>query len=146
MYTEKQFSWLNIGISIFAASLLTLAYLYQWGQNPLPLLPYIVIISLTIIILLLFSQMRTVVDSSNITISYGIGCIKKVILLNDIHTIKRVKNKWYEGAGIKYLNGGMLYSISFTDSIELKFKNSDRFIRIGSRTPDLLEQVIRERI
>lgn len=144
-YIEKQVSWLIIGITVCTIFLFTQAYLYQWGQKPLSLVLYSVMTLLMVLMLLLFYQMRTTVDSSKITICYGIGCIKKEIPLDTISTMEHVKNKWYEGVGIKYLDGGILYSIRFTDSLELKFKNTRQFIRIGSQTPNLLEQAIRER-
>lgn len=146
IYTEKQLCWLIIGISVSTVLLITLVCLYQWGQSPLSLFPYLIILPIIILPALLFFQMHTTVDSSQITIRYGIGWVKKVIPLNNIAGVVCVdmKNKWYEGAGIRYLNGGMLYSINFTNAVELKFDHSQRFIRIGSKTPEALKQAILE--
>lgn len=140
-YTEKQFGWPIISVSVSAALFTTFVYLCQWGQNPVSLFQYLIILPAFFLVFLFFG-MHTTVDSSQITIRYGIGWIKKVITLDDISSVNCMKNKWYEGAGIKCLYGGILYSINFTDAVELKFKNTRRFIRIGSKTPEKLKQAI----
>ena len=86
--------------------------------------------------------MKTTVDNNQITISYGVGWIKKQIRLDSLMSAKVVKGRWYHGAGIKHLDGGMLYSINFTGSVELRTKYSDKFIRIGSSDTERLTSEI----
>lgn len=122
----------------FIIVLLTLSYIYKWGEEPIPLFMFLIMIPLFIIILLLFYRMKTAVGSKEIIVSYGIGIVKKRIQLKDIDEIVVARNKWQYGLGIRFLKGGTLYNIHSLNGIELRFKNRDRFIRIGSREPEKL--------
>ena len=83
------------------------------------------------IVLLLFWRMTVRVDPEHITISYGIGLIRKTIERTEIIEVAPVRNKWYYGFGIRIIPRGRLYNISGLDAVELSMKNG-RVIRIGT--------------
>lgn len=83
--------------------------------------------------------MTTTIDAESITISFGIGLIKKKINLANIESVREVENPWYWGWGIRMIPNGTLHNISGSKGIELKFKNSDIIIRIGSKDPETLK-------
>lgn len=142
IYTEKQFSWIITGITVLTLILVTLSYIYQWGQKPINSSGFIIVLGMIGLPFLLFFQMTTTISSSHITVSYGIGAIKKVIPLNNIQLVSCVKGRWYDGAGIRDIKGGTLYSINFTDSVEIKLSDKAQFIRIGTGSPQKLESAI----
>lgn len=97
-----------------------------------------------IVILLLFYGMTTKVDDEKIVISFGVGLIRKTIGINKIKTVSIVKNPWYYGWGIRLIPAGVLYNITGSDGIELKFNNGKRVIRIGTKNPaQLRDEIIR---
>lgn len=85
--------------------------------------------------------MTTTIDAESITISFGIGLIKKKINLDNIKSVTGVQNPWYWGWGIRIIPNGTLYNISGCKGIELKFKNSDKIIRIESKDPETLKKI-----
>ncbi|MCA6470883.1 MAG: hypothetical protein IM571_09290 [Chitinophagaceae bacterium] len=89
--------------------------------------------------------MTTRIDSKSITISFCIGLIKKKILLDNIVAVRVVQNPWFWGWGIRMIPNGTLYNISGVKGIELKFKNTDKIIRIGSKDPETLKSEIDNR-
>lgn len=92
------------------------------GNNPLSLVPIIIIDILLISILLQFYSL-------------------KITLTDEI-----VKNPWYYGSGIKIVSNGMLYSVHGLNAIELTFKNEQKIIRIGSPECNKLKIKIEKRL
>ena len=143
IYQEKQISWLTILLVALTIGLMTVAFFHE--ENDSITLPwYIFLLVIFVLTILQTFQMKTTVDSDRISIIYGIGWIRKNISLKDISEISLVRGKWREGAGIRYLIGGTLYSINFTNSVKLKFHHKLRFIRIGSKNPEQLQQAIQK--
>jgi hypothetical protein len=82
------------------------------------------------------------IDERLLTISFGIGLIRKRIEIARIKNVETVKNPWYYGWGIRIIPKGMLYNISGTAGIELKFKDTERLVRIGTKNSTQLKQEI----
>ena len=142
-YTERQIGWIIVvpGIGILVLMLIT--YINQWGSNPMSFSGLLFLLLIFIVSLLLFFQMRTSVDNQQIRISYGIGFIKKAIVIKNIESVKVVRNKWYYGLGIRMINkNGWLYNIQGLDAIELKMKNSKSIIRIGTADSKKLKKEV----
>jgi hypothetical protein len=81
-----------------------------------------------------------------ITISFGIGIIKKKKLIREINSVASVKNPWYYGWGIRLIPNGWLYNISGSDAVELTFSNKKTIIRIGTANPLTLKNEIIKRL
>ncbi|MCA6445181.1 MAG: hypothetical protein IM600_17260 [Bacteroidetes bacterium] len=122
--------------------MLTYLFLSNMGDKPLEKPAYLLVTGICLLILLLFFGMTTRIDSKSITISFGIGLIKKKILLDNIVAVRVVQNPWFWGWGIRMIPNGTLYNISGVKGIELKFKNTDKIIRIGSKDPETLKSEI----
>lgn len=87
------------------------------------------------------------IDGEYLRIKFGYGIYKKKFLLNEIATVKTVKNHWYYGWGIReWLWPRMwIYNISGFDAVEIIMKNG-KIYRIGTDEPKKLEQVIAKSI
>jgi len=68
---------------------------------------------------------------------FGIGWISKRIDLKDIESTRIVKNPWYYGMGIKVIPRGMLYNVHGFTAVELKYRGSNKILRLGA--PDCQE-------
>lgn len=141
-YSKFQFGWLITFIFIPVLILSSLAYVYQWGNHPMDLGSYILLLVILGGCILLFFGMNVSVDESYIKIYYGIGILSKKIKIDTIETVKIVRNPWYYGLGIHFIPHGMLYNISGRNAVELNFRNSNKIIRIGTLHPGDLKNAI----
>jgi hypothetical protein len=106
--------------------------------------PYTLIFLILLAVLLaLLSTLTVRVGGGAITVQFGVGIIRKRILLSDVETYAKVRNPWYYGLGIRYTPRGWLYNIFGLSAIELLMKNG-RTCRIGTDDPDGFAQALCE--
>jgi membrane protein YdbS with pleckstrin-like domain len=144
-YTSFQFGWF---ILILGPMMIWIYYLYatQAGDNPLPFVPMLLVEALFIVIILLFYGLKVTVKKEEIELKYGIGWIHKTIALNDVQSVKTVRNPWYYGLGIRVIPKRMLYNIHGLDAVELTFSSKKRIVRIGSPESHRLKLEIERRL
>lgn len=145
-YKEFQFGWIIFVFIVPVQVLITYFYLNGIGDRPLETTGFLIINLIVILTYLLFYGMTTSVTSESIKVSFGIGIISKRIQLTRIMNITNVKNPWYYGWGIRFIPGGMLYNISGSDGVELKFTDTSRVLRIGSKDWRRLKLEIEKRL
>jgi hypothetical protein len=93
------------------------------------------------IVYALFHSLTVRVSGSEIALSFGVGLIRKQFPIGDISSASMVKNRWYNGFGIRKIRGGWLYNVSGFDAIEIQLKNEHKY-RIGTNQPkELLSAV-----
>ena len=144
-YKEFQMSWLMLGIAVPMHLFLVFAYIYHLGNHPLTPYSFIFMNVTFILIYSSFFGMTTRINHEMLTVSFGVGIIRRRIKLSRIKTLNTVNTPWYYGVGIRFIPGGMLYSIQGTKGVELKFNDSDKFIRVGSNDPRQLIEAINQR-
>jgi len=145
-YKEFQFGWIIFVFVIPVQILITYFYLNNIGDRPLQTNVFLAINLIIIVTYLLFYGMTTIITVDSIKISFGIGLIKKSVQLLRIMTVEPVKNPWYYGWGIRFIPKGMLYNISGSEGIEIKFIDTDNVLRIGSKDSFKLKQEIEKRL
>jgi len=126
--------------------LITYFFVAKIGVEEMAIPGFMIFNSIIILIYVLFYGMTTTVSNDCITVLYGIGLIRKKILVKEILSVKSVVNPWYYGMGIRFISSGMLYSIDGTHAVELKFKDSKRVIRIGTKNSTQLKRKITKRM
>ncbi|MCB9197866.1 MAG: hypothetical protein H6600_05355 [Flavobacteriales bacterium] len=148
MKTYKEFSagWLIFITLIPIQLIIAQMYFFKVGDVTLDKNGFVIANILFLAIYLLLYGMTTKVAEEKITVSFGIGLIRKAIDLKRIESVETVKTKWYHGWGIRIIMNGVLYNISGTDAVELKFKDSHRIVRIGSKNSGNLKQEIDNRL
>lgn len=87
-----------------------------------------------------FSTLSVSVDQRFIKLRFGLGFLRKKFLLDEIASIRRVKNRWYYGWGIRFWFKPKMwiFNVSGFDAIELTMKNG-KIYRIGTDEPEKLE-------
>lgn len=145
-YKETQFGWLILLTLLPAQAWLTFMFLKELGLRPMGLMSFIFISLILLITYLLFFRLTTTLNSDHIRVSFGIGLIQKRIKLSEIKAVEVVHNPWYYGWGLRFFPNGVLYNISGSKGIELKFNSSGRVVRIGSKESGLLKQQIVQRL
>lgn len=103
------------------------------------------IMALTLFILGSFSTLTVAVDGQFLKIRFGWGIFRKKFPLSEIATVRKVKNMWYYGWGIRlWLRPKMwIFNVSGFDAVELAMKNGTVY-RIGTDEPEKLETAIQQ--
>lgn len=144
-YKEFQFGWLIFALIIPAQILITYSYLLN-GDKPFEIMGFMTVSIILILLYLLFYGLTTKISGDTIVITFGIGLIKRRIKIERIIAAEAVKNPWYYGWGIRYFPKGMLYNINGSSGVEIKFKDTEDMIRIGTMDSAKLKQEITKRI
>jgi hypothetical protein len=126
--------------------LIVYLYVNEVGDRPLGTIGFLVVNAIIFLTYFLFYGLTTKVNSSTVTISFGIGIIRKNIQLKRIIQVEVVKSPWYYGWGIRFIPNGMLYNISGSDGVELSFNDTNRVIRIGTKDSGRLKEEVLKRL
>jgi len=102
------------------------------------------IMALILFILASFSTLTVLIDEQFLKIRFGWGIFRKKFPLTDIATVRKVKNHWYYGWGIRlwFWPKMWIFNVSGFDAIELTMKNG-KIYRIGTDVPNELESALR---
>jgi hypothetical protein len=145
-YEKFQFAWVIVIVFLIIIGLITLAYIYKWGNNPIDTTGYILLLILFIVFFLGFYGMTVIVSDNQIQIKFGIGFYTKKIDLSAIDSISVTKYPVYYGYGIRMIPKGLLYSASGRHAIEIKIRDKKGVIQIGTNDWDNLKMVLEESI
>ena len=137
-YKHTQFGTLVVSLLVPAIVLLTLlGFIIGWN----PVATGVLLILL--VCLVLFYSLTVEINNNEIEIRFGIGIIKKRFKIMDIKKAYPVKNRWYNGWGIRKIHGGWLYNVSGFDAIEILMSSGKRY-RIGTDQPNELIKAINQ--
>lgn len=146
-YKHTQISYLMIIITLIVLTFFIYSYIsalsetpsYNSGLN----LAVTSIMILIIFILASFASLQVIIDEKYLRIKFGFGIFRKKFLLNDIKSVKSVKNHWYFGWWIRwwFWPKMVIYNISWFDAVEIVMKNN-KVYRIGTDEPKELEETI----
>ena len=137
-YREFQFGWALVILILFFQAITTFFFVLEIGTNQLNLQSLLVFTGVSTVIIMLFYGMHTRIDSSQLVVSFGVGLIRKQVDLTRVKSIEIVKNPWYYGWGIRLIPYGRLYNISGVNAVEIKFADTNRIVRIGTKDPHKL--------
>ena len=103
------------------------------------------IMALILFILISFSTLTVFIDEQFLKISFGWGIFRKKFPISEIAAVKKVKNNWYYGWGIRlwFWPKMWIFNVSGFDAIEIKMKNG-KIYRIGTDEPEKLESAIKQ--
>ena len=136
MYKHKQVGYL-IRIVFIIATFILLTNIFFTGQLLPPLVMYLMYGGILILLMCgwVFGSLTVTVDEDEIQHWFGPGFWRKTYLLLDIASVKKVRNSWIYGWGIRLTPHGWLYNVSGLDAIEVELR-SGRKLRIGTDDPD----------
>lgn len=148
-YKHTQISYLMIIITLALVAFFVHAYITALAEPPSyysgPNFAVTFIMSLIVFILASFTTLTTTIDENFLQVKFGYGIFKKKFLLNDIASVKQVKNHWYYGWGIKiwFWPRMWIFNIAGLDAVEIVMKNG-KIYHIGTDVPSELETVIKK--
>lgn len=84
-----------------------------------------------------FGRLTTHLDADGVVTAFGWGWPKRRIEFSDITAIRQMKDRWWEGWGIRRVRGGWMFNVAGLDSVELTLTSGQTF-RIGTDEPAVL--------
>lgn len=140
-YRHTQLGWVTIGMCGGLIVFLNLLPKPAPGLNEVFLLGMLLLVA----VMLLMGTLTVEVDDASVRVSFGVGLIRKSFRLDEIASVRPVRNRWWWGWGIRLIPGGWLYNVSGLDAVELVLKNRKIF-RIGTDEPRVLADFIQARL
>jgi hypothetical protein len=128
-------TWIVVPCLVFAA--LDAAIAWLTGQSLA-----IVVLVILIAIAILFSSLTVEVSDNELRWYFGPGLWAYRQPLNEIEQVAVVRNRWWNGFGIRKGPGFWLYNVSGLDAVELRLKSGD-VRRIGTDDPQGLEAALK---
>jgi len=83
----------------------------------------------------MFSRLTVTVDEATVVAAFGLGWPRRTERLDEIVAVRKVRNKWIYGWGIRKLPGGWMYNVWGLDAVELDL-SSGKMFRIGTDDPE----------
>ena len=145
-YQEHQKGGVIVIALIIALLVIVAGFFMNLNEIGNTSLGFFLVTMLFLAIFALFGSMKTGVTSSEIKLTFGVGIIKKTILLHEVKAVTVVRNKWFYGWGIRYYGKGWMWNFSGLDAVELEFKNRKMRFRIGSGNAENLKLAIQSNI
>jgi len=147
-YRHTQIGYLMIFTTLIVLVLFTWTQIIARAETPSPdsgtnfaITTLMVVI---LFILVSFSTLTVSINDEFLKLRFGWGIFSKKFLLTDIANIRKVKNHWYYGWGIRiwFWPKMWIFNVSGFDAIEIKMKNG-KIYRIGTNEPEKLIVAIR---
>ena len=103
------------------------------------------VIALLVCLTWLFNSLTVEVDGEELRHYFGPGFWKKTYLLEEIESIKQVRNSWIFGWGIRITPHGWLYNVSGLDAVQIQLRSGRKF-RIGTDDPQGVIDAISQKV
>ena len=88
-----------------------------------------------------FNRLTAIVEPDSVVAVFGWGWPRRRVFDADIVAVRRVRNRWWYGWGIRWIPNGWMYNVWGLDAVELELA-SGRVFRIGTDEPDELAESI----
>jgi hypothetical protein len=146
-YKHTQIGYLMLVVTLAVLVLYVWAYITASAEPPSVdsgnNLAVTATMAFTLLVLTSFWSLRVTIDDKYLRIKFGYGIYQKKFTLNEVISVKTVKNHWYYGWGIR---GRLwpkmwIFNVSGFDAVEITLKNGHKY-RIGTDEPKELEQAI----
>jgi hypothetical protein len=136
-YRHTQIGWtlIVLVVAVVLAELTIVAFRAPQGTLALALSGALV--AVVAVMLALFSTLTVAVDDRAVRLWFGLGSLRREVMLADVTSARMVRNHWYAGWGVRIIPRGRLYNVGGLDAVELEMDNG-RVVRVGTDQPDAL--------
>jgi hypothetical protein len=144
-YRHTQIGWTMIVlvVAVVLADLIIVPFSAPQGTLALALSGALV--AVVAVMLALFSTLTVVVDDRTVSLRFGLGSLRRDVMLADVTAACKVRNHWYAGWGVRIIPRGRLYNVGGLDAVELEMDNG-RVVRVGTDQPDALRAAVQAAI
>ena len=150
-YKHTQVGYIVVVVTLAVTVLFAWAHITARAEPPsVNSGPNFAVSSIMILILFILASFATLtvsIDESYFRIKFGYGIFARKFALDQIASVKAVKNHWYYGWGIRLWLWPKIgiYNVSGFDAVEITMKNGE-VCRIGTDVPEELETAIKQSI
>ena len=148
-YKHTQIGYLMLVVTLAVLAFFAWAHITASAQPPSvdsgTNLLITAIMALIVFILASFVTLTTSIDEKYLRIKFGYGIFAKMFPLDQIASVRSVKNHWYYGWGIKvwFWPYMWVYNVSGFDAVEIIMRDG-KIYRIGTDVPGELETAIKK--
>ena len=137
LYRHTQVGWtlIVLVVAVVLAELTIVAF--GAPQRTLALALSGALVAVVAVMLALFSTLTVAVDDRAVRLWFGLGSLRREVMLADVTYARKVRNHWYAGWGVRIIPRGRLYNVGGLDAVELQMDNG-RVVRVGTDQPDAL--------
>jgi hypothetical protein len=136
-YRHTQIGWTLIVLVVAAVLAEFLIVALSATPGTLALALSGALVAVAAVLLTLFSTLTVVVDDRALRLWFGVGSLRREVMLADVTGSRKVRNHWYTGWGVRVTPGGRIYNVGGFDAVELELDNG-RVVRVGTDEPDAL--------
>ncbi|MGB2790991.1 MAG: hypothetical protein WBC29_00355 [Candidatus Moraniibacteriota bacterium] len=147
-YKHTQIGYLMLVVLLIVLGLFVRVYISALVEPPSvdsgPNFAISAVMVFILFVLASFATLTVLIDENFLRIKFGCGIFSKKFALDQIASVKSVKNRWYYGWGIRlWLWPKMwIYNVSGFDAVEITLKNG-KVYRIGTDVPEELEVAVK---
>ncbi len=144
-YQKTQYSIVLNIILLGTILFVIIAHVKQLGSKPIPLLPTIILVLFLGFVWLLFYKLQIKIDAKTITATFGIGLLKKQILLDniDLGSLEIVKPSALAGIGIRITQKGTLWNVKIGKAIYFKTKDTTKTFFVGTDDAESIINILK---
>ena len=136
-YRHTQIGWTLIVLVVAAVLAEFLVVALSATPSTLALALSGALVAVAAVLLALFSTLTVVLDDRALRLWFGVGALRREVMLADVTASRKVRNHWYTGWGVRVMPGGRIYNVGGFDAVELVLDNG-RVVRVGTDEPDAL--------
>jgi hypothetical protein len=115
---------------------------WQITGQPAPLIAMLIVLGGTCLI---FHSLTVEIEDNELRWYFGPGLWTYRLMLDEISSVKIVRNHWWNGFGIRKAPNFTLYNVSGLEAVELKLKSGE-IRRIGTDDPNELAAALSARL
>ena len=144
-YRHTQHAGLGWWFSIAVLVALALA-VEAWFNGAVLMLVVAVLIAVVVgPVFVVFSRLTVEVDDDALRVFFGWGWPRKSLPLDEVATVRTVRNYWWYGFGIWWIPRGTVWTVWSLDAVEIVL-SSGRVFRIGTDEPQALLAAFESRV
>jgi hypothetical protein len=132
--------WFALGVAVFVA----ITGIFAQGGLGTSLIVEIILL----ICAVMFCKLTIKIDSETLRWSFGIGIVRKQVLLAEIAVCEPIRIRWWYGWGIHLTPYGWLYNVSGLDAVTITLRDGRKFALATDDPQGLsvaIERLIRQR-
>jgi hypothetical protein len=136
-YRHTQTAWMLIVVIVAVVLAEFTIVMFSGPQDTVSLALSGAVVAVAAVMVALFSTLTVVVDDQAVRLWFGLGSLRRDVMIDEVTAARRVRNSWHAGWGVRAIPGGRLYNVGGRDAVELELDNG-RVVRVGTDQPDAL--------
>jgi len=143
-YRQTQLGGFGLFVLVMFLVILVAAVVVESGSSSLFDVVVLCLMAGALVVGVVFSRLSVVVTDDRLVASFLFGWPRRVIDFADVVGVRRARNLWWHGLGIRKIPGGWRYNVWGLDAVELQLVSGEVF-SIGSAEPDALYDAVLSR-